>query len=123
MNPTVSPTTSTGFSYVGGGLCLDSSGSNYDYIWLYDQVDDINAAIEWCFTATEFKSELVGITIGNDVWFCWYDDDVVNNNLTKEDFDPPASSGDNSSTGSGPVLDFDIYSGVSCYRNEVSLII
>jgi hypothetical protein len=57
------------YQYVGPGQCLDSSGEHYDYAYLSGQINNIDAAYNWCLSATNYKSKLVGVTIAGGIWF------------------------------------------------------
>jgi hypothetical protein len=117
-SPTKAPSTTSGFSLVGTGLCLDSKNDWYDYAYLVNQADDINAAIDWCKTATAYASSLVGVDIGDGIWFCWYNDDSIDN-IQNTDFSPTAFSKGTKFVGSGPVISADGSDGFTCYKNEV----
>jgi hypothetical protein len=54
---------SAGYSLVGKGICTDSSGNWYDRAVLSGQANDIDAAYNWCKTATAYASKLVGVEI------------------------------------------------------------
>ena len=127
VSPTTShsPTTSTDFSYVGGGYCLDSNGDYYDNFWIDhngDLADDVTAAAEWCQSATAFTSQLVGVSIIEGThWYCFYDDGIVGNGLSANDFDPAPSGSYYGWVGSGVVSSVESISGRGCWRNDVSL--
>jgi hypothetical protein len=110
--------TKAGFSLVGTGLCLDSEYNAYDYVYLEKQTNDINAAINWCKTATAYVSFLVGVEIGYGLWYCSYDDGIIDN-IQNTDFSPTASSKGNGLFGIGAVNSSDGRYGYTCYENEV----
>jgi hypothetical protein len=68
------------YSLVGQGQCLDSAGALYDIVVSpILQAPEINAAYNWCLTATAYSSSFVGVEIdtatGN--WLCDYDNGSI----------------------------------------------
>jgi hypothetical protein len=128
--PTPSPSTSetpsqlapsVGFSLVGQGWCRDSNGNYYDYIDLvYGQINDANAAIDWCLTATAYASSLVGVEIEifGATFTCLYDNGSIND-IQTTDFSPPAYEYYRGFRGTGAVAGTYYYSVLLCYKNEV----
>jgi hypothetical protein len=121
-SPTQAPATTSptkaGFSLVGTGSCRDSKNDWYDFAKLDNQTNDINAAINWCKTATAYVSSLVGVEIGNGSWFCRYNNGIVDN-IQNTDFSPTASDKGNGLVGIGAVNSADGSSGYTCYKHEV----
>jgi hypothetical protein len=105
---------------VGPGRCQDSSGKDYDYVYLNNQENNIDAAYNWCISATNYKSKLVGVTIDNyGYWYCWYDNGAIDNTQTT-DFKPTAASGlSKGYSGTGEVMTTNGASDYTCYKNLV----
>jgi hypothetical protein len=107
------------YQVVGPGVCLDSSGKGYDFAKSYgSQINTITAAGDWCTSATNYKSKLVGVTIGNGDWYCWYDKGAIDNTKTT-DFKPTASIISRGYSGTGEVMTTYGASDYTCYKNLV----
>jgi hypothetical protein len=107
------------YQYVGPGQCLDSSGEHYDYAYLSGQINNIDAAYNWCLSATNYKSKLVGFDISNVNLVCRYDNGAINN-IQNTDFRPTAASGLSTAySGTGAVMKLSVYTIASCYKNLV----
>jgi hypothetical protein len=116
-SPTRAPAVAPRFTAVGQGQCQDSGGRLYDLVFLNGQTQDINAAYNWCLTATEVKSKLVGVEIStNGDWICRYDDGAIDN-IKTTDFNPAALSTSNPpGAGQGAVVSSDGTSDITCYK-------
>jgi hypothetical protein len=112
---------SVGAAYqnVGMGQCLDSNVNYYDHALSYEgQTNNIDAAYNWCLSATNYKSKLVGVTIAGGIWLCLYDNGAIDNFQTT-DFKPTALGFYTSNSGTGAVILATGDNRYTCYRNLV----
>lgn len=108
------------FIYMGVGFCLDSNGNRYDNVYLHPlPSNDFNAAFDWCKTATVYVSGLVGVTIGNGRWYCWYDDGSLSGIYPKNEFTPRPSDLTVNYIGTGAIAGVSNHIGWTCFKNEV----
>jgi hypothetical protein len=116
-SPTRAPAVAPRFTAFGQGQCQDSGDRLYDLVFLNGQTQDINAAYNWCLTATAVKSKLVGVEIStNGDKICRYDDGAIDN-IKTTDFNPAALSTSNPpGAGQGAVVSSDGTSDITCYK-------
>jgi hypothetical protein len=115
-----------GFIEVGQGTCEALNGHPYDYAGSYEgQTNNITAASDWCLSAVNYTSGLVGINLSPswEYWTCLYDNGSIDN-IQKTDFKPDAeftSKDDECSdcNGRGAVVGADGNTAYTCYKNEV----
>jgi hypothetical protein len=119
---------STRYWRVGTGDCLDSSRNSYDYAYRKGDRNVQIAAYNWCLSAVNYISGLVGgglfdfMNQGTSVyWFCYYDNGTIDN-MKNIDFNPEADQIDISKSGIGAIRDADyINSYKDCFSNLVSV--
>jgi hypothetical protein len=70
------------------------------------QVNGINTAIDWCLTATEYASSLVGVEIGGGLLGCIYENGSIND-IKLTDFSPTATNKITNFSGTGAVAEAD----------------
>jgi hypothetical protein len=125
--PTLSSAPSTGpvegFTYVGEGYCLDSENEWYSFFTtnLYDAND--NDCMKWCSQVQH--PDFVGVEIddyGDGIMgcFCGFSGGLPED-VNATDYSPEANYYD-THPGDGPVQSSDGYSGISCYRYDVSFL-
>jgi hypothetical protein len=71
-----------GFIEVGQGTCEAPNGHPYDYAGSYEgQTNNITAASDWCLSAVNYTSGLVGINLSPswEYWTCLYDNGSIDN--------------------------------------------
>jgi hypothetical protein len=107
------------FIYMGEGICADSNGKVYDQVYLGQKPKDINAAINWCKTATAYIPGLVGVSVGNGWWHCHYDNGSLSSIDPKSEFTPTATVFSVTAIGTGAVATIVAKDLHACFKNEV----